>query len=1091
MAAVVRARDPASLPDPVIAVEKARQLKAAIRASSSIIALASNPLLVTILGMMVFDESLGSGIPTHRAMLYSASLDYLLDLWTKTRSADQKDRPSLKKPELVFLMQKVAIFMHENASSKSIGEAELKEQLEVHLRSFRRDISEFDFSTVVDDLVVTMQRHVGLLAEAGRGFYRFLHLTFQEFLVARELLQPKPGQPNPGEAVERMLAHLHDTSYWEPILLALGYASSRTAPGWTEQAHQKLLGALMIADEKDGSVALPRAALLLATVLPELERPIPDDCVDGAVSAIGKLIEHAWSELLAMERPRAVVDRFLRAKLANSGAGDPAMVRTCATLLHRLGRSATFLNELQVALPADAPTRDWPIHTALHGQAGSSNAPFAVALMDDAKLLQAVKSDPVLEAVCIAICGGIPWLPPAFRAQQELRKLHLYEQFGGIAQNAAWTSPPALEAFRKQLVAAAAWSPCTFSPAHIVRDSPAALLLLDFLREGELKSTPLHTALPKLFSPDKQADFARLWIAHAISNARPEPPFWSSQDLRRQLLELRAEVQAGIVWAGHEVLHALADYVTAGGDCSTAATTSRLILTLLGSSGCQFGNPGPLLDAVLERESTSASTSLVCDFLAWIHSGGSGVEKLSNVVDDAVAKLETLPGSTLLDAFNQRHDVACWMDDRHQLAWASSPGSPCSHDDVFSSLTDFLDGLFSCHPVVIKLHHFILQQCMPLFLSSQSCSELLTEVKIRARLTGVQVFLEPRESPVGAATVVIDAKRPVIPDDCPFAKLLTNCWALSPYVQARCLALLLPLSAPMSAWRGYAEAVVARIANPTLAADASKRLFGEATAPLASPAAVWMMPPLVRVRESLQALRLSTSTWALLLVGAALHDLQSNARVPRTPSEHWLSVLCADDARECALPSSVTMTPLACAAIFRLWSLGHDTAALRGMRAVSRPQPGAVGHLALLYRAQTRLQPAFFSALLLAEADIWLPETAATLLKGIAEEDDRTRARLVYFGCEPVRGELPVQLLASRMGKRTIEAFAEAGLRGPDRNRRLADVILWWTVIADDADIVTQWMAEVAAQPDQTTPSIQCLSYKCLASVFNPKPEVC
>src|SRR6185295_10313079 len=70
----------------------------------------------------------------------------------------------------------------------------------------------------VDRFLKAVREHTGLFVERAPKRYGFMHLTFEEYYVARYItdLREKPK-------VELIRKHLHDPRWEEPILLALGF----------------------------------------------------------------------------------------------------------------------------------------------------------------------------------------------------------------------------------------------------------------------------------------------------------------------------------------------------------------------------------------------------------------------------------------------------------------------------------------------------------------------------------------------------------------------------------------------------------------------------------------------------------------------------------------------------------------------------------------------------------------------------------------------------------------------------------------------------------------------------------------------------
>jgi formylglycine-generating enzyme required for sulfatase activity len=108
------------------------------------------------------------------------------------------------------------------------------------------------YAPFVDELVAqTFQR--GTLLEERGGLYRFIHLSFQEFLAGRYLVEVVRDVEKIGAQIEEQLA---GDSWWrEPVLLAVGYLDL-TAPVMARRLLLRLAGADDGCGERDAGMQL-------------------------------------------------------------------------------------------------------------------------------------------------------------------------------------------------------------------------------------------------------------------------------------------------------------------------------------------------------------------------------------------------------------------------------------------------------------------------------------------------------------------------------------------------------------------------------------------------------------------------------------------------------------------------------------------------------------------------------------------------------------------------------------------------------------------------------------------------------------------
>ncbi len=154
-------------------------------------------------------------LPDQRADLYQKSVDVIL---RPDNVPDIKVREEIEKriagslPMNREMLQHLAFHMHARGDEqgREIDEAGLRKILE----------SEPTYQPHVNDLIQQTRQRGTLLEESG-GLYRFMHLSFQEFLVGRYLAQ---NYKDADEMVVFLEDGLVQDPWWrEPILLMVGY----------------------------------------------------------------------------------------------------------------------------------------------------------------------------------------------------------------------------------------------------------------------------------------------------------------------------------------------------------------------------------------------------------------------------------------------------------------------------------------------------------------------------------------------------------------------------------------------------------------------------------------------------------------------------------------------------------------------------------------------------------------------------------------------------------------------------------------------------------------------------------------------------
>jgi HEAT repeat protein len=185
--------------------------------------LAVNPLLLRILALI---HRTGAQLPQKRIELYKFAADTLARTWRPAQGVSEsdlvKESALLKEDYLTPLLSKLAYWLHVNKPTGIATEREVYEVLgeewsrlnEMHWNS---DDPSPKIKEEVRKFIAAVHEHTGLFVERAPKRYGFIHLTFEEYYVARYIVARR-------KMVAKLIRqHLHQPRWEEPILLALGF----------------------------------------------------------------------------------------------------------------------------------------------------------------------------------------------------------------------------------------------------------------------------------------------------------------------------------------------------------------------------------------------------------------------------------------------------------------------------------------------------------------------------------------------------------------------------------------------------------------------------------------------------------------------------------------------------------------------------------------------------------------------------------------------------------------------------------------------------------------------------------------------------
>jgi|GEM_PF-864893 len=206
---------------------RASSLNAAVFARANITDLARNPLLLTILALI---HNQGTRLPDRRVDLYRLCVEALAETWNRARSLSGREidiylgGEKLDERFVVNLLGPAALWIHTEQPGGLVEQHDLERQLAQTLVQ-TYGLAHGKAQHLADDFIDLVRRHTGLLEERGHRRYGFLHLTFEEYLAARALIESAVV----GDADALILQRCADPGWREVLRLALASASQKEA----------------------------------------------------------------------------------------------------------------------------------------------------------------------------------------------------------------------------------------------------------------------------------------------------------------------------------------------------------------------------------------------------------------------------------------------------------------------------------------------------------------------------------------------------------------------------------------------------------------------------------------------------------------------------------------------------------------------------------------------------------------------------------------------------------------------------------------------------------------------------------------------
>jgi len=181
--------------------------------------LATNPLLLTLL-CLVFDEY--GDFPTNRSELYREGLDVLLKKWDAKRNIERhqiyKNLSMQRKEDLLAQVACTTFYQ----GDYFFRQVDLESYITDYIRNLPKAHTDEEALQLDSEAIIkAIESQHGLFVERAKGIYSFSHLTFQEYLAARELVYN--GNP---ETLTLLASKIKDRRWHDVLRLAVGMMRS-------------------------------------------------------------------------------------------------------------------------------------------------------------------------------------------------------------------------------------------------------------------------------------------------------------------------------------------------------------------------------------------------------------------------------------------------------------------------------------------------------------------------------------------------------------------------------------------------------------------------------------------------------------------------------------------------------------------------------------------------------------------------------------------------------------------------------------------------------------------------------------------------
>jgi energy-coupling factor transporter ATP-binding protein EcfA2 len=312
--------------------QQSENLYNSIFRNPSVLKLATNPLLMTIISMIHYQ---GKKLPSKRVELYEISTETFLEHWVQLRITDEKQLKD--KAEIIEILAPIAFEIHKTKSNALIEESEFRKEFLKYFQGIHTNTSLSEAKQTCNEFIQFLRQQTGFFYEKGvdddgNRFYGFMHLTFEEYLAAIEFVSKW------SENEIELKDYIFQPRWTEIIRLAASQIrlSFKGKAGRT-QTSNFIKDLLNVNDDfKDSYRQLQLASLIISddvSINDNLQNEIFNDLIDvlsntehvSLIKAISKL----FSELLLSDKQAYFIEG-IRSKFT---VGDNLLLKNLSTVL--------------------------------------------------------------------------------------------------------------------------------------------------------------------------------------------------------------------------------------------------------------------------------------------------------------------------------------------------------------------------------------------------------------------------------------------------------------------------------------------------------------------------------------------------------------------------------------------------------------------------------------------------------------------------------------------------------------------------------------------------------------------------------------
>ncbi|UJR17613.1 hypothetical protein I4U23_004509 [Adineta vaga] len=237
-----------------------------------------NPDLLTFICMSMITLS-DEFDPNCRLQVYHRAIQLIIRMWNKQNS-------TISEHIFIEFLTDLAVYLQTESPSGLIDEFDVEHLCYLTYKRYHKSVNRTELRRFTDELTSALGSNIGITAERGWQVFGFLHLSYQEYFVARAFVERSSTR----DLAERLHGFVIYPRFREPLLLALSWIS------WQRSKEQFDEFCRIFLEKQSADFIIPLGTLVFLEALTDMCKLPSNDII---FTALNILLDHQSYHMFA------------------------------------------------------------------------------------------------------------------------------------------------------------------------------------------------------------------------------------------------------------------------------------------------------------------------------------------------------------------------------------------------------------------------------------------------------------------------------------------------------------------------------------------------------------------------------------------------------------------------------------------------------------------------------------------------------------------------------------------------------------------------------------------------------------------------